>query len=150
MSEHLWRIDWKELGYPFCGVYAIAPQERRPTKIGITYRGGYQRLKVIQNAHWQKMEVVDYWYCDNLSTAKRVEKKVHSILKMRRLRGEWFDIGSEGAVAIIERAAKIASADLRKEPPDERIRLILEAEPARQQKLWSLRELRADRGIGLV
>jgi hypothetical protein len=126
LEHELWRVNWRHQGYPYCGIYAISPDNRWPTKIGIS-QNPTKRLVSLQGACWRRLDIVEYRYCADFNSARLVEKKAHEILKEegKLLNGEWFDTKPDKALDVIEFAALGVGIELRKEIPDERVRLAI-------------------------
>jgi hypothetical protein len=123
LDSHLWRVNWKAEGYPFCGIYCVSPDNRWPTKIGISQNPA-KRLVGIQTGVWRRVDVVGYRYCANSTEAREVEKKTHSIFRESSLglHGEWFDIRGDKAVETVEFAAVTLGIELQSKIPNEKIR----------------------------
>lgn len=119
-EAHLWRINWRKLGYKFCGIYAISPDNGWPTKIGIS-QNPVKRLINLQGACWKRLDIARYCYAEDFTAARAVEKKVHETLKSDGLllHGEWFDIRPEKALEIIEFCALSLGVVVRKDVPDQ-------------------------------
>lgn len=118
-EDELWRVNWRALGYPFCGIYAISPDNRWPTKVGIS-QNPVKRLINLQGACWKRLDIAAYRYCENFNTARLVEKKAHETLKSdgKLMSGEWFDVRPEQALEVIEFSAQVLGIELRNDIPD--------------------------------
>lgn len=123
MLNELWRFDWKSNGYPYCGVYVVSPDNRWPSKIGISQVPS-QRVAGIQTGVWRKVDVAKYGYCMSVKDARALERKVHDTMKQDGLLlyGEWFDIRPDKAFEVIEFQAMNLGVEFRTDFPDERVR----------------------------
>lgn len=134
-ESELWRVNWKSLGYPYCGVYVITTDSLYPCKIGISSTPG-KRIADLQVAHWRPIQISGYRWAENAIAARKVEKEAHAILNAnsKRLMGEWFDIPVDKAVEAIDWAALSVGVDLRTDVPD---RFVLgEIHEARRKRHW--------------
>jgi hypothetical protein len=68
-------------------LYVISPTKMWPCKIGIS-RDPKQRLIGLQTSHWEILELIAAFKCEQASQA---EISVHQELKKYRIRNEWFD-----------------------------------------------------------
>jgi len=127
LARQLWRIDWKRQGYDFCGIYCVSPDNRWPTKVGVSQNPS-KRLISLQTSCWKRLDIAEYRYSETALVAREVEKKAHSHLKEdgKLLEGEWFDIRPEKAIEIVEFAAVSLGVVLRSDIPDDKIREALE------------------------
>lgn len=121
-KRHLWRINWKAEGLPYCGVYAISPDNRWPTKIGVSIAPA-KRVVELQTASWKRLDVAEYAYCESFKEARAVEKKAHEMLAAdgAALHGEWFDIKPDKAMEVVRFAANTLNIGLRTDIPTERL-----------------------------
>lgn len=126
LEAQLWRVNWRQHGYPYCGLYCVSPDNRWPTKIGIS-QNPTKRIIALQNACWRRLDIAAYRYAVDFAAAREVEKRAHEILKEegKLLSGEWFDIRPDKALDVIEYAAMGIGVELRKDIPDEKIRLAI-------------------------
>lgn len=137
-ERELWRINWRAHGYPFCGVYAVSPDNRWPTKIGIS-QNPLNRLINLQCASWRRLDIAEYFFCADQQKARQIEAKCHAILTEdgKALHGEWFDIRPDKAAEIIAFAGAALGIEVRRDIPDERARLaILEICANLDQQEW--------------
>lgn len=125
-QDHLWRVDWKAYGYPYCGIYAVSPDNRWPTKIGISTIPS-QRVAALQTACWRRLDIAAYVYCDSVKDARAVEQKTHKILSddAKIMNGEWFDIKPDKAMEVVSFAAATLGIEIRNDVPDEKIAKLL-------------------------
>lgn len=123
LYKGLWRVDWKDAGYPYCGIYVITADNGWPCKIGIS-QNPVKRLLSLQSANWRKIDIQEYRYCENAVQARAVEQKAHEMLHGdgKSLLGEWFDCRPDQAIEVIQFAADVLGVSLRTDIPDERIR----------------------------
>lgn len=128
IDEELWRVNWKQHGYGFCGVYVVAPDNSWPSKIGIS-QNPVKRLLSLQTSCWRKLDIHKYCYAENFAAARKVEQKAHQILvdDGKAMLGEWFDIRPDKAMEVVEFASQIEGVEIMKSPPDDKIREILRA-----------------------
>jgi hypothetical protein len=84
-------------------VYAIAASNA--VKIGKT-RDIKSRLDNIQSSHYEPLKLAFSLPCDD-AVAAAVERLVHRLLSAKRLRGEWFDVTVEEALAAIADAIEV-------------------------------------------
>ena len=120
----LWRVNWKQWGYSYCGLYAVCPDNAWPTKIGIS-QNPVKRLISIQTSVWKRVDIFDYRYFENSIQAREVEKKSHELMAADGLSmmGEWFDIRPDKAMEIVDFAASLLGYEAKTEVPnDERIK----------------------------
>ncbi|MCX7319240.1 MAG: GIY-YIG nuclease family protein [Hyphomicrobiales bacterium] len=122
-DECLWRIDWARLGYPYVGVYCICPDNKWPTKVGVS-QNVPKRLGQIQVGVWRQVDVYGYFYCANAQEAFAIEAKTHELMRdaALQMQGEWFDIRPEKAIEFIQFAAEILGIELRKDIPNEEVK----------------------------
>lgn len=140
LEKQLWRINWKQEGYPFCGIYAISPADNGwPTKIGIS-QNPVKRLDGLQTACWKRLEIREYRYAANFKEAKEIEQKVHADLSAdgKSLHGEWFDIKAEKAIELVDFVAELRGIWVSLEIPDEKIGNILRCAGVRMSNDWIL------------
>lgn len=118
-NSELWRVDWKQFGFKYCGVYLVAPESGTPVKIGIS-ETAVKRLAQLQTSHWQRLVIWDYWICENRHAAQKVEKKAHTLLQdlNKHLLGEWFDMRGEAVSRVVEFAAMHEAVELVQEIPN--------------------------------
>lgn len=118
--QQLWRINWKDYGFPYCGVYVITTDSLYPCKIGISVNP-VKRLLSLQTSHWRPLQISGYRWCENAADAKKVEKEAHEILKEggKSLMGEWFDIRVDKALEAIDWAGVTLSVVVNNFIPDE-------------------------------
>lgn len=82
-------------------VYVIGPASGRPVKIGYASDTA-KRLSGIQNGNHEELHIHYEFCCDGRLDAERVEKAAHSVLRDRRIRGEWFDVDADAAADAIK------------------------------------------------
>lgn len=125
-DTELWRINWRREGYPFCGIYVVAPDNNWPSKIGIS-QNPVNRLVALQTSSWRKLAIQKYGYAESFAAARQVEQKAHSILAEdgKAMIGEWFDIRPEQAFEIVEFAAQLEGVEIRTTAPNDEIRAAL-------------------------
>lgn len=112
--SELWRINWKREGYPYCGIYVISPDNRWPSKIGISQNPA-KRVIELQVACWRKLDIAEYCFAADMAAARLVEQKSHEILieSDRLMQGEWFDMRPDKAMDVIKFAALKVGVELR-------------------------------------
>lgn len=120
INEHLWRLNWSDLGYPYCGVYVVTTDALWPCKIGVS-TNPVKRLNALQTAHWRPLQITGYRYCETFKEARAIEKATHERLKgeHKDLMGEWFDVRADAALEAMEWVALEMSVDLHRKIPDE-------------------------------
>lgn len=125
-ERHLWRLNWKAEGLPYCGIYAVSPDNRWPTKIGISTAPA-KRVIDLQTASWRRLDIAGYAYCESFRDARAVEAKTHELLKgdAKILHGEWFDIKPDKAMEIVAFAAGVLGIELRRDIPNARLEEVL-------------------------
>jgi hypothetical protein len=96
-------------------VYLIGPEDASPLKIGVA--GNVEkRLCSLQIGNWQKLKV-HHTVSVAEPLALLIERHLHGDFRDRSLRGEWFDIPLDEAVASLEAVAEAyAKARLDKTP----------------------------------
>lgn len=119
-EKELWRINWKAVGYPFCGIYVISPDNRWPCKIGIS-ANPVKRLISLQGACWRRLDIAEYCYANSPEEAYAIEQRVHKTLEGDGLLmlGEWFDIRPDKADETIRFTAGVLGIEVSKELPDD-------------------------------
>jgi hypothetical protein len=121
-NDDLWRVNWKEFGFEYCGIYVITPKAGWPVKIGISSHAA-SRLLSLQTAHWNELIVARYWICETRNSAMKVERAAHRRLQRvgNHLLGEWFDARAEDAERIVGIAADQAGVQIpTRLPPSEK------------------------------
>ena len=123
LEDHLWRVDWKVHGLPYCGVYVITTDSLAPSKIGISVNPG-KRLAALQTSHWRMLQITEYRWCATVADAVRIEKEAHRILSGddKALMGEWFDVRANQAADVVDFAGQLLGIEVRKDIPDEDVR----------------------------
>lgn len=82
-------------------VYVIALAKCGPCKIGISTSPN-KRLASLQTAHYETLEIHSLWASDKLNP-RQVERRVHTILRYARLRGEWFSVSVSQAEEVLRK-----------------------------------------------
>lgn len=102
-----------------CSVYIICQEGgQSPVKIGISVKVD-SRFSTLQAANPNRLQVYKTFPYRTVTLAQKVERRVHSLLKERRIRGEWFDVSPEEAEkAILDIGSK---TDMRHTPKEHRI-----------------------------
>ncbi len=120
--NEIWRVNWRAEGYAFCGIYVISPDNRWPSKIGVS-QNPVKRLIGLQTACWKKLDIAEYKYAVDFAAARLVEQMVHQILKDdgKLMYGEWFDLKPDKAMEVIDFAALQLNIELRSDVPDLKI-----------------------------
>lgn len=85
----------------------------RPSKVGRT-RDMSARLVNLQNGNSRKLRL---WWHAYVSQPIRVERRAHSLLLRKRIRGEWFDVTAARAVEAVEEALVLTRARIEPAPP---------------------------------
>lgn len=118
-QSDLWRVKWKDFGFPFYTVYLIGPRGGWPTKIGIS-DCAWRRMLDLQTAHWQEMVVHRTWIVENRTAARKVEAEAHRMLQDGggQLLGEWYDIRPDKASEIVQFAAEKLAVETTQELPN--------------------------------
>ena len=85
-------------------LYIIGPKENKngdyPYKIGISTGTTIQpRLVSLQTSHWMELSVV--YESKVLNHVRKVESKLHSKYRTKKIRGEWYRINKEDISDII-------------------------------------------------
>lgn len=126
LEKELWRVNWRQHGLPYCGIYAVSPDNRWPTKIGIS-QNPVKRLISLQNSHWRKLDIWEYRYAENFVAARKIEAKAHEMLRSegKCLQGEWFDIRPDKALEVIEFAAMTLGVEICSAIPNNDVALAL-------------------------
>jgi len=112
-EKHLWLVDWKKYGKPFCSLYVIAPEGHWPSKIGISTRPE-KRVQSLQTAHWKTLAVAQCFQCVGVKEARALEEKVHSVFREdgAYLMGEWFDKTASETVDVIKFSAAVIGVEI--------------------------------------
>jgi hypothetical protein len=120
LEDQIWRVNWKDLGYPYCGIYVITTDAMWPCKIGIS-QNPIKRLNALQIAHWRPLQISGYFYLPNMHEAKKLETATHRRVKGlgKNLSGEWFDMRVPEAIEHIQWAALELNSDIRRDVPKE-------------------------------
>ncbi len=120
MASALWRINWKKLGFQYCGVYVITTDSLYPCKIGISQNPA-SRVANLQTAHWRQIQITEYRWCRNVHDAKKIEEAAHRFLaeKDKQLLGEWFDVRPKEAVEAIEWASLMENIEVNSGVPED-------------------------------
>ena len=87
-------------------------------KIGITGMSMEQRLTGLQVGNWRQLIPGAFLHVSSDLVAIEVEHRIHRKLAERRIKGEWFRITLQGAIAAVGEA--MAEAAIDKELPDQR------------------------------
>jgi hypothetical protein len=70
MEIPIWKLDWPNLGRPFCNVYIIAPEGTWPVKIGIAVNAA-KRLSSLQTSHWKPLQIMKVWWCADAAQGRK-------------------------------------------------------------------------------
>jgi hypothetical protein len=87
----------------FHTVYLAKPTRGWPIKVGIS-EDPVMRLLGLQNAHYEELEFHRFWWLPGEQVAFRIESAFKSDFAPFNVRGEWFRVSPEEAVAYIEAA----------------------------------------------
>jgi hypothetical protein len=117
--EELWRINWKESGLPYCGIYIVTTDSLYPCKIGISQNPG-KRLASLQTSHWRLLQISDYRWCESKSEARKIERLTHKHFKENNklLHGEWFDTRPKEAAEALDWVGVAEGIAVNKHVPD--------------------------------
>lgn len=85
-----------------CSVYFIGPADRAVIKIGVATKPK-NRLKELQVANPETLKIHHHHRVYNKERALRLETELHKALHAFHIRGEWFAVRWEEAVAILNR-----------------------------------------------
>jgi hypothetical protein len=80
-------------------IYVIGT-DKKPYKIGFSNKPA-RRLKDLQTGHPEQL-TIHYLECIPKDQVKFIEKSIHSVLRHRRAKGEWFDLELEEAIAEVK------------------------------------------------
>lgn len=117
--DELWRVNWRQIGLPYCGVYVITTDSLYPCKVGVSVNP-VKRLTTLQTSHWRPLQISGYRWAETANDAKAIEKEVHRALaeKGKALLGEWFDVRVPEAVEAIEWASMMTNIPVHRHIPD--------------------------------
>lgn len=146
-SEHVWLADWRAHKLPHCSVYVIAPEGHWPSKVGIAVCAK-KRVQGLQTSHWKQLVVSACFYAPSIADARKVEQKVHAMLKEERayLLGEWFDKTAAQAAQVVEFAGDLLGIELRNRIEEPAV-LATVTEIALKERYL---QMQLDRGFGMM
>lgn len=76
-------------------VYVIclkkAGKQVGPVKVGISATP-YDRMSALQTGHYDELSMMFCFSMPDSASARRIERGFHEVYKLRRLKGEWFDM----------------------------------------------------------
>jgi Meiotically up-regulated gene 113 len=85
----------------YCSLYLLSGGVDRPIKIGVT-DDPHRRLRELQIAHYEMLEFHRVWWLAGQSVAARLEAAFKLYFLPEHVRGEWYEVDPEEAVAFLE------------------------------------------------
>lgn len=121
-EDCVWLADWRAHKLPYCSIYVISPEGSWPSKIGIAVNAR-SRVIGLQTSHWKRLVVTHCFWARTVSAARKVEKRVHAILKEEGayLLGEWFDRRPDQAAEVVKFAAMLESVEIGEKIEDDEV-----------------------------
>jgi hypothetical protein len=85
----------------YCSLYLLSGGVDRPIKVGVT-DDPFRRLRDFQIAHYEVLEFHRVWWLAGQSVAARLEAAFKLYFLPEHVRGEWYEVDLEEAVAFVE------------------------------------------------
>lgn len=92
--------------FELCALYVIGPKCGHPVKIGYARNIG-TRISTLRTGHWEEISAHHVLWCPSAGMAKTIEQHSHRMLGEFSMRGEWFAVPADVAVAAIQRSAEV-------------------------------------------
>jgi hypothetical protein len=72
-------------------IYVIGVDEKNPLKIGICTGSTIdKRMAALQTSHWLELKIL--YESPIINDPRGIEKRLHTLYKDKKVKGEWFDI----------------------------------------------------------